>query len=330
LDHRCNSRFTHANRHCADHPFASLRRCHELALQPLTTQAVENSPDVVRWLENYKRRNEEKTPGKTCDANYDSDSNSLKKSSHSKAWKSQEQQENINERSNDKFKNRRNRGGIAKALQYGSSENCNESTVPLYRYYLVYSQFEGFVLWKFKPNISIPCRKLCEAVDPSPGSFGCTPLHWSSSPAKATSISSEQSVVASPIQHDQSSGYESLQESQLRSPVSYSPSIQNVSTDPQTPVSSRPEKLKRRWLREALIDSPPSPFPSTSTANANQLRPTVLIMANKSPVSGSFEPSDTSTPAKSRTDSVLTRALQNAEKQWSTAVALIELSNNHH
>ena len=141
LDYRCNSRFTHANRHCADHPFASLRRCHELALQPLTSQAVENSPDVLRWLENYKRRNEEKTPGKTCDANYDSDSNSLKKSSHSKAWKNQEQQENINERSNDKFKNRRNRGGIAKALQYGSSENCNESTVPLYRYYFVYFQF---------------------------------------------------------------------------------------------------------------------------------------------------------------------------------------------
>ena len=45
----CASRFTHANRHCVDHPFASLRRCHELCLQSL--QPSENSPEVLRWLE---------------------------------------------------------------------------------------------------------------------------------------------------------------------------------------------------------------------------------------------------------------------------------------
>ena len=62
---RCNSRFTHANRHCSDHPYASLRRClGELALQPVTNHAPENSPDVLNWLENYKKRNEEKTPAK--------------------------------------------------------------------------------------------------------------------------------------------------------------------------------------------------------------------------------------------------------------------------
>ena len=109
--------------------------------------------------------------------------------------------------------------------------------------------------------------------------FGCTPLNWSSSPAR-------------------DSGYES---SLLQTP-------------PQSQCH-RPEKLKRRWLREALNNEHAL---ATSPVDANKLRPTVLMMATKSPVD-KFVPVDASTPAKGN---ALTRALQNAE----CAIALMELA----
>ena len=60
-------------------------------------------------------------------------------------------------------------------------------------------------------------------------------------------------------------------------------------------------------------------------ASANQLRPTVLIMAPKAASPRGPALSATSTPDKS---SVLMRALQNAEKKWSGAVALMALAGN--
>jgi len=281
----CNSRFTHANRHCSDHPFASLRRCHELALQPVISQA-ENSPEVLNWLENFKRRNEEKTPGKV----EDTETNSHKKSSHNKrVWASQQQENNINY-DQEQMKFRRSKGGIAKALHYGSptSNSLDESTsVPLY-------------------------RKLCEAVDPS--TFGCTPLEWSPRPTKLFAESPSERVNIS-------SGYESmLQDCKLNSTLDSS-NDRSVNCSSLTETPLRPEKLKRRWLREALTNEPTSPKKCP-----NMMRPTVLMMATKPicPASPRFEPINTSTPAKPS----LTSALQNAEKQWSGAIALMQLATS--
>jgi hypothetical protein len=71
---------------------------------------------------------------------------------------------------------------------------------------------------------------------------------------------------------------------------------------PDTPV--RPEKPKRRWLREAL------------TSNNEQL------ITNRV-----FQPKNTSTPDKPN-NSTLMRALQNAEKQWTGAIALMQLASS--
>lgn len=339
----CNSRFTHANRHCSDHPYASLRRClGELALQPVTNHAPENSPDVLNWLENYKKRNEEKTPAKISNSGEESSDKKVRRE-----WRSCDQQENANQQqlTAEKVKmQRRNRAGIAKSLQYGSatsspdiSANSEPSSVPLY-------------------------RKLCEALEPTP-SFGCTPLQWSPSPVKVLSTSFSGRPTCDVL--DQSSGYESQLVSPASSNVSFveqqqqhlpqqpqqpqppQPQLSSQNQAQTTPVSSRPEKLKRRWLREARatghITSPIKASPKKSSpikaspkktspvkslfgvASANQLRPTVLIMAPKAASPRGPALSATSTPDKS---SVLMRALQNAEKKWSGAVALMALAGN--
>jgi len=49
---RCNMRFTHANRHCPDHPLATLRRSDDFVLRPVASNP-EQSSDVLRWLERY-------------------------------------------------------------------------------------------------------------------------------------------------------------------------------------------------------------------------------------------------------------------------------------
>jgi hypothetical protein len=45
-------RFTHANRHCSDHPLATLRRSDDFVLRPVASNP-EQSSDVLRWLERY-------------------------------------------------------------------------------------------------------------------------------------------------------------------------------------------------------------------------------------------------------------------------------------
>lgn len=96
----------------------------------------------------YKRRNDEKTPGKLSDTNDESESHSaakVKKQVRSKKmWSVEEsQQENLNigDINVNSYKpNRRAKGSIAKALHYGNepvssgSESNNSSSVPLYRY----------------------------------------------------------------------------------------------------------------------------------------------------------------------------------------------------
>lgn len=56
-------RFTHANRHCPDHPYATLTRSDDFVLKPVTGN-TELPHDVTRWLERYKmsREREDRTP----------------------------------------------------------------------------------------------------------------------------------------------------------------------------------------------------------------------------------------------------------------------------
>lgn len=56
-------RFTHANRHCPDHPYATLTRSDDFVLKPVS-ENTELPHDVTRWLERYKmsREREDRTP----------------------------------------------------------------------------------------------------------------------------------------------------------------------------------------------------------------------------------------------------------------------------
>ncbi|KAK0084479.1 hypothetical protein PV325_006959 [Microctonus aethiopoides] len=59
----CEMRFTHANRHCPDHPYATLTRSDDFVLKPVSGN-TEMPHDVTRWLERYKmaREREDRTP----------------------------------------------------------------------------------------------------------------------------------------------------------------------------------------------------------------------------------------------------------------------------
>ncbi|KAJ8682890.1 hypothetical protein QAD02_018682 [Eretmocerus hayati] len=59
----CEMRFTHANRHCPDHPYATLTRSDDFVLKPVSGN-TELPHDVTRWLERYKmaREREDRTP----------------------------------------------------------------------------------------------------------------------------------------------------------------------------------------------------------------------------------------------------------------------------
>lgn len=51
-------RFTHANRHCPDHPYEQLKRCDDFVIQPIPEQNY----DVIMWMEKYRMEREERTP----------------------------------------------------------------------------------------------------------------------------------------------------------------------------------------------------------------------------------------------------------------------------
>lgn len=59
----CEMRFTHANRHCPEHPYATLTRSDDFVLKPVSDN-TELPHDVTRWLERYKmsREREDRTP----------------------------------------------------------------------------------------------------------------------------------------------------------------------------------------------------------------------------------------------------------------------------
>ncbi|XP_053984424.1 uncharacterized protein LOC128889354 isoform X2 [Hylaeus anthracinus] len=59
----CEMRFTHANRHCPDHPYATLTRSDDFVLKPVS-ENTELPHDVTKWLERYKmsREREDRTP----------------------------------------------------------------------------------------------------------------------------------------------------------------------------------------------------------------------------------------------------------------------------
>ncbi|XP_016392073.1 zinc finger protein 367 [Sinocyclocheilus rhinocerous] len=59
----CGSRFTHANRHCAKHPYARLKR-EEPAGGPGTSQGADNKA-VAEWLAKYWQMREQRTPAPT-------------------------------------------------------------------------------------------------------------------------------------------------------------------------------------------------------------------------------------------------------------------------
>lgn len=55
---QCQMRFTHANRHCPEHPYDQLKRCDDFVIQAITEQNYE----VIKWLEKYKMEKEDRTP----------------------------------------------------------------------------------------------------------------------------------------------------------------------------------------------------------------------------------------------------------------------------
>ncbi|ELT91104.1 hypothetical protein CAPTEDRAFT_227287 [Capitella teleta] len=62
----CLSFFTHANRHCQEHPLAPLKRVdNESRTMPDETLMQESSPLVKEWLQRYYQQRQERTPMKT-------------------------------------------------------------------------------------------------------------------------------------------------------------------------------------------------------------------------------------------------------------------------
>lgn len=53
----CQMRFTHANRHCPDHPYDTLKRCDDFVIQSIPEQNTE----VLKWLDKY-RSERDRTP----------------------------------------------------------------------------------------------------------------------------------------------------------------------------------------------------------------------------------------------------------------------------
>lgn len=56
----CNSRFTHANRHCSLHPYSSLIRCEDSLLDQ--SYITEQNTEVLKWLEKYRSNRDDRTP----------------------------------------------------------------------------------------------------------------------------------------------------------------------------------------------------------------------------------------------------------------------------
>ena len=63
FQYRCGNRYTHANRTCPVHPYHKPTRSTELVLQP-NISAGENTEEVAKWLESYRRERLDKTPAK--------------------------------------------------------------------------------------------------------------------------------------------------------------------------------------------------------------------------------------------------------------------------
>lgn len=55
---KCQMRFTHANRHCPEHPYDQLKRCEGYVVQAVTEMNFE----VIKWLEKYRMEKEDRTP----------------------------------------------------------------------------------------------------------------------------------------------------------------------------------------------------------------------------------------------------------------------------
>ena len=66
ISDRCGNRYTHANRTCPAHPYHKPQRTSDLILQPSSTtntnETTTGNDEVSKWLENYRRERQDKTP----------------------------------------------------------------------------------------------------------------------------------------------------------------------------------------------------------------------------------------------------------------------------
>lgn len=62
----CPHRFTHANRHCPDHPYALLKRDETPSLELDAADAENMSEAVLVWLQKYDREKKERSASREC------------------------------------------------------------------------------------------------------------------------------------------------------------------------------------------------------------------------------------------------------------------------
>ncbi|XP_025110520.1 zinc finger protein 367-like isoform X2 [Pomacea canaliculata] len=61
----CKSRFTHANRHCSDHPYASLQRVEtQVSMEPESFWENSDKSEVLTWLQKQAEQRQSKSPVK--------------------------------------------------------------------------------------------------------------------------------------------------------------------------------------------------------------------------------------------------------------------------
>ena len=89
------------------------------------------------YFSSYRKRNDEKTPGKLSDTNDEAETNGtrVKKFRTKKpCWSTDPQQENQQQGQDNINKHRRGKGSIAKSLHYGMESSSDEAqSIPLYR-----------------------------------------------------------------------------------------------------------------------------------------------------------------------------------------------------
>ena len=256
-------RFTHANRHCPDHPYDTLKRCDDFVIQ--TVQSDQNG-EVMKWLEKYRLEREDRTPTR-------------------KTPKRAKQHEHENENQNENCTSNgatpefpltpsnpyKRRKGLMCELDMNAGMG---SASPLTA--------------RKKPNLPkvIQWQEPTSQEEDESGDEGDIPAQSTFNPKKRWLREAWQDDLARPLE-----------------PVMPSTPSSSTSSSPIS-MSSSTSMLRNQLTQEQTVSKP------VISVNPNQMRPTVLMVANK----------DKAVP--------LVNKPEESNRKWLGALALMQLATD--